>query len=75
MNDTGSSRDVTVDGRLFVADYKKALLVLDVKTAKLEPILETAYSEGFKGLNDLHFTDFDCGYFSSSPAPAPASAA
>jgi hypothetical protein len=43
------------DGRAFIADYKKGLLVLDPQTARLEPILETAYSEGFKGLNDLHF--------------------
>ena len=28
---------------------------LDPKTGKLETLLETAYSEGFKGLNDLHF--------------------
>src|SRR6267378_7285104 len=43
------------DGRAFIADYKQGLLALDPQTARLEPILETAYSEGFKGLNDLHF--------------------
>ena len=43
------------DGRAFIADYKKGLLALDPQTARLEPMLETAYSEGFKGLNDLHF--------------------
>jgi len=51
------------DGRLFIADYRKGLLVLDVKTAKLETLLETAYSEGFKGLNDLHFTSSGDLYF------------
>lgn len=51
------------DGRLFICDYKKGLLVLDVKTAKLETLLETAYSEGFKGLNDLHFTNTGDLYF------------
>lgn len=51
------------DGRLFIADYRKGLLVLDVKTARLETILETAYSEGFKGLNDLHFTSNGDLYF------------
>jgi gluconolactonase len=51
------------NGRLFIADYRKGLLVLDVKTAKLETILETAYSEGFKGLNDLHFTSTGDLYF------------
>ena len=43
------------DGRAFICDYKKGLLVLDPKTGKLETLLETAFSEGFKGLNDLHF--------------------
>ena len=51
------------DGRLFIADYKKGLLVLDVKTAKIETLLETAYSEGFKGLNDLHFASNGDLYF------------
>jgi gluconolactonase len=43
------------DGRVFIADYKRGLLVLDPSTGKVEPRLETAHSEGFKGLNDLHF--------------------
>jgi gluconolactonase len=43
------------DGRLFVADYKEGILALDVKSGRLETVLETAYSESFKGCNDLHF--------------------
>jgi gluconolactonase len=43
------------DGRIFICDYTKGLLVLDPKTAKLETVLGSMYSEGFKGLNDLHF--------------------
>ena len=43
------------DGRLFVADYRRGLMVLDTRAGKIEPLLETAYSEGFKGVNDLHF--------------------
>ena len=43
------------DGRIFICDYKEGLLCLDPKTGKLETILRTAFSEGFKGLNDLHF--------------------
>jgi len=43
------------DGRLFVADYRRGIMVLDVKRGTIEPLLETAYSEGFKGCNDLHF--------------------
>jgi gluconolactonase len=51
------------DGRIFIADYKKGLLVLDPRSGKLEAILETAFSEGFKGLNDLHFADNGDLYF------------
>jgi gluconolactonase len=51
------------EGRLFICDYKKGLLLLDVKTGKLETLLETAYSEGFKGLNDLHFANNGDLYF------------
>jgi gluconolactonase len=40
------------DGRIFIADYRRGLLVLDPKSGKIEPRLETAFSEGFKGLND-----------------------
>ena len=51
------------DGRIFIADYRRGLLVLDPKTGKIEPCLETAFSEGFKGLNDLHFADNGDLYF------------
>lgn len=43
------------DGRLFICDYRKGLLVLDPATARLETVLGTYHSESFKGLNDLHF--------------------
>src|SRR6266568_7471146 len=45
------------DGRIFVADYRRGLMLLDPKSGKIGPLLETAFSEGFKGLNDLHFAD------------------
>ncbi len=51
------------DGRIFIADYKRGLMLLDPKSGKIEPLLETAYSEGFKGLNDLHFADNGDLYF------------
>lgn len=51
------------DGRAFITCYKKGLLTLDPKTGKLETLLETAYSEGFKGLNDLHFASNGDLYF------------
>jgi len=51
------------DGRIFICDYKKGLLQLDPKRGKVEPVLETAFSESFKGLNDLHFADNGDLYF------------
>ncbi len=51
------------DGRIFICDYKKGLLQLDAKSGKIETVLETAFSESFKGLNDLHFADNGDLYF------------
>ena len=51
------------DGRIFICDYKKGLLRLDPKSGKIEPVLDTAFSESFKGLNDLHFADNGDLYF------------
>jgi gluconolactonase len=51
------------DGRIFVADYRRGLMVLDAKTGKIEPLLQTAFTESFKGLNDLHFADNGDLYF------------
>jgi gluconolactonase len=51
------------DGRIFIADYKRGLVLLDPRTGNTEPILATRNSEGFKGLNDLVFAaNGDC-YF------------
>ena len=57
------------DGRLFIADYRKGILTLDTRSAKLETVLETAYSEGFKGCNDLHFTSTGDLYFTELNSP------
>ena len=51
------------DGRIFIADYRRGLVVLDPRSGKVETVLETAYSEGFKGLNDLHFASNGDLYF------------
>jgi gluconolactonase len=51
------------DGSAWIADYKRGLLRLDTKSGVVEPILGTAFSEGFKGLNDLHFADNGDLYF------------
>jgi gluconolactonase len=51
------------DGRIFIADYRKGLVSLDPKSGRLETILGSAFSESFKGLNDLHFADNGDLYF------------
>lgn len=51
------------DGSIFIADYKNGLMRLDPKRGIVEPFLETAFSESFKGLNDLHFADNGDLYF------------
>ena len=51
------------DGSAWITDYRRGLLRLDTKSGRIEPILETAFSESFKGLNDLHFADNGDVYF------------
>jgi gluconolactonase len=51
------------DGRFFIADYRRGLVALDPRSGRVEPLLESAYSESFKGLNDLHFASSGDLYF------------
>ena len=51
------------DGRIFITDYKRGLLHLDLASGKVTPLLETAHSEGFKGPNDLVFASNGDVYF------------
>jgi gluconolactonase len=51
------------DGRIFIADYKRGLMLLDPKSGRIESLLRTAFTESFKGLNDLHFADNGDLYF------------
>lgn len=51
------------DGTAYICDYRKGLLRFDPKTGRIETILDTAYSESFKGLNDLHFASNGDLYF------------
>lgn len=44
---------VAPDGSLLVTDYKRGLIRVDPTNGAVTPLLETARSEGFKGLNDL----------------------
>ena len=41
------------DGRIFIADYREGIMVLDPRTGKVEPFLTHCFSESFKGVNDL----------------------
>ena len=43
------------DGRIFMTDYRRGVVLLDPATGKVTPLLETRHSEGFKGVNDLFF--------------------
>ncbi|MCD0502180.1 SMP-30/gluconolactonase/LRE family protein [Bordetella petrii] len=43
------------DGRAFIADYKHGIMVLDPRTGRVEPYLDRARLERFKGCNDLFF--------------------
>ncbi len=43
------------DGRAFITDYKRGIMILDMASGKVTPLIETVRSESFKGVNDLHF--------------------
>lgn len=43
------------DGRLFVADYRKGILIIDPLSGRIESFLTHRRSESFKGVNDLCF--------------------
>ena len=51
------------DGRIFICDYKRGLILLDEKRGEVEPILATRNSEAWKGLNDLVFAKDGSCYF------------
>ena len=43
------------DGRIFLADYKRGVVLLDPASGRTTPLVETHRSESFKGVNDLFF--------------------
>ena len=43
------------DGRLFIADHSRGLMVMDPDNGRVEVFLDRPHRERFKGLNDLHF--------------------
>ena len=51
------------DGRIFIADYKNGIMVLDPANGKVEPYLERHNLERFKAVNDLFFASNGDLYF------------
>jgi len=51
------------DGRLFVTDYRRGLLIVDPDSGAIEELLTHRYSEGLIGVNDLHFASNGDIYF------------
>jgi gluconolactonase len=51
------------DGRIFVADHKNGLMLLDPKSETIKPFTERYKTESFKGLNDLVFSKSAALYF------------
>jgi gluconolactonase len=51
------------DGRIFIADYRNGIMVLDPDTGKVSPYLERVRLERLKAVNDLHFASNGDLYF------------
>jgi gluconolactonase len=51
------------DGRIFVADHKNGIMLVDPASGRVEPYIRRARTEGFKGLNDLFFSAAGDMYF------------
>jgi gluconolactonase len=51
------------DGRIFITDYKRGIMLLDARSGAVEPVLAHRRSEGFKGVNDLFFDSRGRIYF------------
>ena len=51
------------DGRIFVADHSRGILLLDPDSGSITPILEEAPDGPFKGVNDLFFASNGDLYF------------
>ena len=51
------------DGRIFIADHKQGVMLLDPRSGKVETFLDRPHGERFKGLNDLIFAKNGDLYF------------
>lgn len=43
------------DGRIFITDYRRGIVLLDPADGKITPLIDHRGSESFKGVNDLFF--------------------
>jgi len=51
------------DGRIFIADYRHGIMLLDPASGGVSPVVEGDEGRPFKGLNDLHFASNGDLYF------------
>ena len=51
------------DGRIFIADYKNGVMVLDPKVGTVKPLLQWRHTERLRGVNDLFFSSKGDLYF------------
>ena len=51
------------DGRIFIADHRRGILLLDPQTGSVAPLIEGPSKEHFKGVNDLIFAGNGDLYF------------
>ena len=51
------------DGRVFIADYRHGIMVMDPNNGRVEPYFTRPMFERFRGVNDLHFTSSGDLYF------------
>lgn len=51
------------DGRVFIADHKRGILVLEPKTGDVMPVVTRHHQQAFKGVNDLVFDSKGNLYF------------
>jgi gluconolactonase len=51
------------DGRIFIADYRHGVMVLDPESGAVAPLADLLPAESFKGLNDLVFASNGDLYF------------
>ena len=51
------------DGRIFVADHKKGILLLEPASGRITPVVTRYHRESFKGVNDLTFASNGDLYF------------